>query len=139
MKKFTIVMAIIFMTAAAAPASAEMVNIGLGQMEQSEFMALKSLVQGTSTKKAMAITTPLKHSEQYGMMEMLPSEFETLRRVVAGRSDFGHKTSTTIKMAQMVDIGTGEMPLDEFTALKQMVGNGDGFVRHCLCFASVHP
>ncbi|MFO7716303.1 hypothetical protein [Desulfosarcina sp.] len=103
------------------PASAQMVDIGSGQMEQSEFLALKAMVQGPRTHAAAAISTPLGRQERYGMVEMTRMDFEALRDKVAGRSVSMDEKPSGIAAVQMVNIGTGEMPADEFIALKRMV------------------
>lgn len=111
-------------------ASAEMVNIGMGQMEQSEFMALKTMIQGRQPDAGFRLSTPIAHPERYGMVEMAPADFAALRDKVAGRT-IGLAVRPGVKAVRMVSIGTGEMPLDEFIALKKMVRGTDLFIlRH---------
>lgn len=112
---------------AVTSASAQMVDIGTGQMAHSEFMALKSMVQGNQSSSSAAVSTPLYRPERYGMVEMARADFEALRDKVAGRSVIVEAKSK-IKPVQMVNIGTGEMPLDDFIALKKMVEKRDAFI-----------
>ena len=125
MKKITL--AFVIMAAMAVnPALAEMVNIGTGQMEQSEFITLKAMVEGRRTDIAPVRPTPLVRPERYGMVEMARSDFESLRDKVAGR-DASVDSRLAVKAVPMVNIGTGEMPMDEFIALKNMVEGMDIF------------
>ena len=137
MKKLTMIVAIVVMASVGAiNVSAEMVNIGLGQMEQSEFVALKAMVQGRQTGTVPALSTPLDHPERYGMVEMAHADFEALRDKVADRS-VSVDEKPAVKAVQMVNIGTGEMPMEEFTALKRMVEGTGVFKFDCL--AAVQP
>ncbi len=135
MKKLTMAVGIVVMLMAGfGSASAEMVDIGLGRMEQSEFVALKAMVQDGQTGNVPVISTPLARPERYGMVEMTRTEIESLRNIMAG-----HSVSVAAKPAvtstQMVNIGTGEMPLDEFTALKKMVNKENCFILNHLAAA----
>ena len=85
MKKLTLIIVVLAL-GAVTQASAEMVDIGLGQMEQSEFVALKAMVQGRQPDVVRALSTPLDRPERYGMVEMVRADFEALRDKVAGRS-----------------------------------------------------
>ncbi|MBC2711111.1 MAG: hypothetical protein HGJ94_08975 [Desulfosarcina sp.] len=137
MKKMTMIVAIVVVALVGFnSASAEMVNIGLGQMEQSEFVALKAMVQGGQTDTVPALSTPLDRPERYGMVEMARADFEALRDKVAGRS-VSVDEKPAVKAVQMVNIGTGEMPMDEFVALKRMVEGTGVFKFDCL--AAVQP
>jgi hypothetical protein len=127
MKKSILAAAITIMTLVGiSSASAQMVDIGSGQMEQSEFNALKSMVQGQQTGSASVISTPLARLERYGPVEMTRDDFVALRDKVTGRNIMV-ETSPEIKPVQMVNIGTGEMPMDEFMTLKRMIENTDAF------------
>lgn len=120
MKKLTMAFVVLaFVTVNRA--SAEMVDIGLGEMEQSEFIALKAMVQGQQPDSAPVISTPIDRPERYGMVEMARADIEALRDKMAGRS-VSVDAGPAVKAVQMVNIGTGEMPMDEFIALKKMVG-----------------
>ena len=119
MKKLTL--AVVIMTVVAVnPASAEMVSIGTGQMEQSEFTSLKAMVEGRQTDIVPVCPTPLVRPERYGMVELAPTDFASLRDQVAGRGA-GVDSRLAVKAVPMVNIGTGEMPMDEFIVLKNMV------------------
>jgi hypothetical protein len=119
MKKLTLAFAIMALVAA-NQVSAEMMDIGTGQMEQSEFMALKAMVQGRQTDYVIALSTPCDRPVRYGMVEMAQADFQALRDMVAGRST-SVDARPVAKAAQMINIGTGEMPMNEFIALKNMV------------------
>ncbi len=137
MKKLTlaiVVMAVVGFNSA----SAEMVDIGLGQMERSEFVALKAMVQGRQTANVPALATPINRPERYGLVEMDRADFEALRDKVAGRSVEVAAQPGLKAVARMVNIGTGEMPLDEFIALKRMVQEGTTVFRFDH-FAAVQP
>jgi hypothetical protein len=105
----------------AAGAIADSVDIGLGQMQQSEFVALKMMVQGRQTDPRTAVSTPCVRLERYGLIAMTRADFEILRDIVAGRM-VSVEREPTLKSIQMVDIGTGQMPLNEFRKLKRMIG-----------------
>ena len=119
-------------------ALAEMVDIGMGQMDRSEFLALKKTVQEGSTIATPAITTPLVQVERYGPVEMSRADFDALRNKVAGVGAVGASASIVTPVVQTVNIGTGEMPMDEFLALKRMVAKSS----HAFAFnplAAVKP
>jgi hypothetical protein len=101
--------------------SAQMVDIGTGQMEPSEFMALKAMVQGQPVVSGPQISTPLASLERYGMVEIPSADIEAIRNKMTGRNDDTVVAKPIAKPVQMVTIGTGEMPVDEFIALKKMV------------------
>lgn len=118
-------MAIMVMAfAAVSSAGAQMVDIGSGQMERSEFIALKAMVQGGKTVSGTVVYSPIVRPERYGMVEMAREEFEALRDQVFVRPVIV-KAAPAVKTVRMVDIGTGEMPLDEFIVLKRMVEKTD--------------
>ena len=125
MKKLTLAF-VIMAIVAVNPASAEMVDVGTGQMEQSEFIALKAMVEGRQTDIVPVRPTPVVQQERYGMVEMARKDFESLRDKVAGR-DASVDSRLAVKAVPMVNIGTGEMPMDEFIALKNMVEGTDIF------------
>ena len=125
MKKLTLAF-LIMAVVAVNHASAEMVDIGTGQMEPSEFIALKAMVQGRQPDYVPAVSTPLDRPERYGLVEMARADFQALRDKVAGRSA-SVDTKPAVKTVQMINIGTGEMPMDEFIALKNMVDGTDIF------------
>ena len=81
MKKMTIsIMMTVLM--AAANVAAGMVDIGMGQMERSEFESLKALVQGQPVQATHPVSTVRVPTEQYGFVEMTPDDFEALRNKV---------------------------------------------------------
>ena len=136
MKKMTIVMMVMVLMAAGNVA-ADMVDVGMGQMERSEFESLKAMVQGQPVGGVPAIATSRVRSEQYGLIEMAPAAFEALRNKVAGIENVQAPYPTARAAIQMVDIGTGEMPADEFAALKRMVKDSGQIVFDGL--AALHP
>ena len=138
MKKMTIALAIMVMVMmAAGNVAADMVDIGMGRMERSEFEALKAMVQGQSAGKAATISTRRVPTEQYGLIEMAPAEFEALRNKVAGIEVERAPYHTASAAPRMVDIGTGEMPADDFAALKRMVKESERIVFDG--FVALHP
>lgn len=122
MKKIIFATAMVFMvTVGIGNVAAQPVDIGTGQMDASEFAALKAMVQGQAAVYEDHVSTPPVHKEQYGELQMTPAEFQSLQKAVAGKSsgwDAVHSENDTVPT---VDIGTGEMPADEFCALKRMV------------------
>ena len=133
MKKLTFAILIMAMVAV-NHASAEMVDIGTGQMEPSEFIALKAMVRGRQPEYVPAVSTPLDRPERCGLVEMAHADFQALHDKVAGRSA-SVDTAPVVKTVQMINIGTGEMPMDEFIALKNMVEGADIFGRYHLAAA----
>jgi hypothetical protein len=101
-------------------AVAGMVDIGMGQMTQAEFDALKATVEGHAEANRPTVATPRPDTERYGMVEMTPADYESLRDKVAG-NDTGSGAGPVTPQTRMVDIGMGEMPQAEFASLKQMV------------------
>jgi hypothetical protein len=128
MKKSAIRLAVMVMAyAVVGTAQAQMVDIGSGQMERSEFIALKAMVQGRAVISGTVVFKPIVRPERYGMVEMAREEFDALRDQVFVRSAIV-KAPTAVKTVQTVNIGTGEMPMDEFMALKRMVEKTDASV-----------
>lgn len=107
---------------------AEMVDIGTGQMEQSEFQSLKTMVREGRMDAIRSVSTPLTNVERYGPVEMSPADFNALRDKVAGVEKVQEAPSIVTPPVRMVNIGTGEMPLDDFLALKQLVRGSHAFV-----------
>ena len=125
MKKSAIRLAIMVMAfAMVSIAQAQMVDIGSGQMERSEFIALKEMVQGGTAVRGTVVCNPIVRPERYGMVEMAREEFEALRDQVFVRPAIV-KATPAVKTVRMVNIGTGEMPTDEFITLKRMVEKTD--------------
>lgn len=107
---------------------AEMVDIGTGQMAQSEFLSLKTMVREGRMDAIQSVSTPLIRVERYGPVEMSPADFKALRDKVAGVEKVQEAPSIVTPPVRMVNIGTGEMPLDDFLALKQLVRGSHAFV-----------
>ena len=127
MKKAIITMAMVSLAlVAAGNVGAQMVDIGTGQMEQTEFIRLKAMVQGQPVVGAPAIATPRVHTERYGLLEMSPADFEALRNQVAGIANVPATAPAARTAKPMVDIGMGAMPVDEFAALKRMIRESSG-------------
>ena len=61
------------------------------------------------------INTQIFAAEQYGLLEMIPSEFDTLVTPV--------KQGVPMKDSKTVDIGTGRMDKDEFKSLQCAVAS----------------
>lgn len=137
MKKRTSIALVCFIIMGFSTVSAEMVSIGLGQMEPSEFMALKAMVQGQPISGEAAVVTALEPPVRYGWVEMSPADFQYLRDSVAGRTNGRDTNSERTPSAKMVNIGTGEMPEDEFLGLKRMVQDNEGFL--CKHLAEFQP
>lgn len=122
MKKIIFATAMVFMLMMGiGNVAAQPVDIGTGQMDASEFAALKAMVQGKTTVPANRVSTPAAHTEQYGELQMTPAAFQSLQNAVAGKGSGWDAAPAERTAVRMVDIGTGEMPVDEFCALKQMV------------------
>jgi hypothetical protein len=135
MKKLTLAF-LIMAVVTVNHASAEMVDIGTGQMAPSEFIALKAMIRGQQPDYMPAVSTPLDRPQRYGLVEMAHADFQALRDKVAGRSA-RVDTRPAVKTVQMFNIGTGEMPMDEFIALKNIVEGTDIFGLYHL--AAAHP
>lgn len=132
MKKSVISLAIMVMAVAVVSSvQAQMVDIGSGQMDRSEFIALKAMVQGRDAVGGTGLSSPIVRPERYGMVEMAPEEFDALRDQMFVRPA-SVKARSAVKPVRMVNIGTGEMPMDEFIALKKMVGKTDSRVKGLL-------
>jgi len=114
--------------------SAQMVDIGTGQMAPAEFNRLKAMVQGQPVVEAPAVSTRRVPTERYGLLEMSPADFEALRNKVAGIEEGRYSSPTATVAVRMVDIGTGEMPADEFAALQHMIEKPDFTVFDGLAF-----
>jgi hypothetical protein len=129
MKKLaTIAASVAMVLMAVAIGWADMVNIGTGEMESSEFEALKAMVAGHPPATEPVVSTPLVQPVRYGMVEMTVDAYESLRDQVAGAPAGLTHQPGAVQKAAMVDIGTGQMPRDEFMALKKMIENKDAFM-----------
>ena len=120
-----VTLAAAMMVGGASNSMAEMVNIGLGQMERSEFQTLKAMVQGQQPDKTVATRPPVR-VERYGLVEMSSADFQDLKNKM-GRPAVALTDTPSAKSIRMVDIGTGRMPIEEFNALKRMVA-GDQLI-----------
>jgi len=122
MKKIIFATAMVFMLMVGiGNVAAQPVDIGTGQMDASEFATLKAMVQGKATVSGDHVMTPAVHTEQYGELQMTPAAFRSLQNAVAGKASGWDSVHSQKIAVRMVDIGTGEMPADEFCSLKQMV------------------
>ena len=54
-------------------------------------------------------------------MATAPADFEILRDLVAGRKT-GVERKPSLDLIQMIAIGTGQMPLNEYRELKRRIG-----------------
>jgi hypothetical protein len=125
MQKVAITAAIVIMSLVGFTcALAQTQDIGLGRMERSEFIALKALIQGRAAKTTPTISTLPIEVERYGMLTLSHAEFQTLRDKTTGQADTVDNYQIKTFPVQIVDIGTGGMPRDEFMALKNMVSEG---------------
>lgn len=97
---------------------------------------LLSMIRGQQPNYVPAVSTPLDRPQRYGLVEMARADFQALRDKVAGRSA-SVDTRPAVTTVQMINIGTGEMPMDEFIALKNMVEGTDIFGLYHL--AATHP
>jgi hypothetical protein len=61
------------------------------------------------------------------MLTLSHAEFQTLRDKTTGQADTVDSCQIKTFPVQIVDIGTGGMPRDEFMALKNMVSEGAFF------------
>lgn len=125
-KRFT---ALLFMLGlfAATSATAQMVDVGMGKMQQSEFDALKAMVRGQPPVSQSNVATSVEKRQPYGMVEMTPEAFDALRDQVAGRGQIGRSRLPPAR-PQRVDIGTGMMDANEFRALKQIMDQADSLI-----------
>ena len=122
MKKIIFATAMVFMLmVGVGSVAAQPVDIGTGQVDASEFAALKAMVQGQAAVTGAHVMTPAVHEEQYGELQMTPAEFQSLQHAVAGKDSGRDAIHSGKDAVRTVDIGTGEMPVDEFCALKRMV------------------
>jgi hypothetical protein len=85
------------------------------------------MVQGKTAVRGTVSSSPVVRPERYGMVEMTREEFDALRDQVFVRSAIV-KAPPAVKSVRVVNIGTGEMPMDEFMALKRMVEKTDASV-----------
>jgi len=122
MKKIIFTTAMVFMLMVGiGNVAAQPVDIGTGLMDASEFAALKAMVQGQATVSGDHVMTPPVHKEQYGELQMTPAAFQSLQNAVAGQAGGWDAVHSEKDAVRTVDIGTGEMPADEFCVLKRMV------------------
>jgi len=126
MKKAMIAIAVVSMVLVGfGSVSAQMVDIGTGQMEAADFIRLKAMVQGQPVVEAATVSTTRVPAERYGLLEMSSVDFEALRNKVAGIEDGRNSSPAATVAVRMVDIGTGEMPADEFAVLQHMIRKPD--------------
>jgi hypothetical protein len=135
MKKLTAVAIVCAVMVGYSTVWAEMVSIGMGQMAQSEFLTLKAMVQGKTINGEATVSIPVEPAVRYGWVEMAPADFQALRDRVAGRADGREQDAEATPALKMVRIGTGEMPEDEFLALKRTVQDNGGLLcKHLALF-----
>lgn len=84
------------------------VSAGVG-INQDDLNAINPNMENRPT-----ITTQIFAAEQYGLLEVTPEEFSTLKTDVISRP---------AEKNEMVDIGTGRMTKEEFNSLTCAVGS----------------
>jgi hypothetical protein len=124
-KAVAMVMGVLMVFWGAGSALAEMVDIGTGRMDQTEFAALQAMMQGKPAASRPTVSTTPIRLEQYGDVALTPAEFNALRDRVAGRNANRDVAGVSTTEVQMVDIGTGQMPVEEFAALKRLMQGAD--------------
>ncbi len=100
-------------------AMAEMVDIGPGKMDRTDFDQIKAMVAGESVNTA----SPFDKSDAeqvYGLLKMRPSDVENLKNRVSGNF-VATDNNAAARPIELVSIGPGKMTSDDFYSLKRMV------------------
>jgi len=121
MKRTLTLLAALFMVAAVtATASAEMVNLGIIEMERTDLARLQGLVSGdlSLTSETPVVERPAEVNT--GLIKMNADELAVIRDTVAGRREF---TASTGKVTgeKMVNIGLVSITESDHKEIEQMV------------------
>ena len=122
-RALTLAATLLMIVAVTVPASAEMVNAGLVQMEKAEVEYLKELVSAGPTFVRQSPAAEKKAAEDLGLVDISAADLADIRGYVSGRTAFIAATGHDAGDA-MVTAGTVEMAESDLAALKQMVSQG---------------
>jgi len=119
---FMIAAMTITITIFAGIAAAGSVDIGMGQMDRSEFEALKMIVSGDQ-----AFTAHGNHKKAAGVTvaEFEWSDVQGIREAM-NTSESSHNSMAAVSDTGPVDIGTGAMSTSEFCDLNKLVASNTG-------------
>ena len=112
----------IAMTMLAGIATAESVDIGMGQMDRGEFETLKRMVSGD--QPFTADRTQEKDTGVY-VAEFDWSDVQDIRQAM-NTSKSTHNSMAAVSDTGSVDIGLGAMSTDEFCDLNELVASNTG-------------
>jgi len=104
-----------------------------GRMNQAEFDTLRQMVNG-SYQPSDSVTTEIRQNIHVAGFNQ--TDVDDSRQAMAAGS-IQRDATESVANNGMVDIGTGEMPMDDFIALKNMVEGTDIFGLYHL--AAAHP
>lgn len=101
-------------------AMAEMVDIGMGQMDKGDFEQIKAMVAGQVKSTDGHVTSNRDVEQVYGLVKMSPVDFDNMKKIVAGEFIFSPADGSSHPI-ELISIGPGKMTRDDFNGLKIMV------------------
>jgi len=122
-RTFTLAAALLMVVAAAVPASAEMVNTGVVEMEKTEVEYLQGLVSGSRTFAAQNPAAETQAAEDLGLVDMSAEDLTDVRDYVSGRTEF-KPAPGKVSGEKTVNTGRVEMPASEHAAIEKMATAG---------------
>ena len=124
MKRIVMIAAALFMVVAvSAPASAEMVNAGLIEMNKADFESLRDLVAGSKAFDARSAAAPKKAAVDSGLVKLSAADLAAIEDYVAGRSEFV-ADSGKVSGEKMVNAGLIDLPEADLVDMERMVQKG---------------
>ena len=122
-RALTVAAALMMVIAASAPATAEMVNTGVVEMEQAEVAYLQGLVAGSRTFAAPNPTAATQAAEGRGLVEISAADRADLQDYVSGRTEF---QAFTGKASGQKMVSTGRVPIaqSDHTAIEAIASAG---------------
>ncbi len=122
-RAFTFVAALFMVVAVAASASAEMVNVGLVEMEKADLVRIQGLVSGTQSFESKTPVTEKEAAVDTGLVKMSATDLADIEDYVAGRTEFKAATGK-VSGEKMVNIGLVEIAASDIVAMQEMFQEG---------------
>ncbi|MCP3950867.1 MAG: hypothetical protein GY697_01395 [Desulfobacterales bacterium] len=122
-RALTLAAALFMVMAVTASASAEMVNIGLIEMEKADLVRIQGLVSGSQSFENKTPVARKQAEVDTGPVKMSAADLSAIQDYVAGRTEF--KTGAgNVSGENMVNIGLLEMAESDLFAMEKMFRQG---------------
>ncbi len=122
-RALTLAAALLMVVAATVPASAEMVNTGVVDMEKAEVEYLQGLVSGSRTFTSKNPAAETQATENLGLVDMSAEDLADVQGYVSGRTEFKAFTGN-VSGEKMADTGLVEIPESDLAAMEEMASEG---------------